>query len=194
LASTVKAETAGVKAPTLVEVRAQLTTYDLTADGTTKVLARLSELAREHAGDQAGEEARFLHLAVGADLSFIADFTGDTALRARVAETFGVAPDALHEQLARGLGALAHGIYEQPAKLALRSGDRAGLERARSALGRVVSAAHARRRAGAGLAGAAGRVGARALSRRCQLQGAVRRLRPERASRAVVGPAAAGRG
>jgi hypothetical protein len=120
LASTVKAETAGVKAPTLVEVRAQLTTYDLTADGTTKVLARLSELAREHAGDPAGEEARFLHLAVGADLSFIADFTGDTALRARVAETFGVAPDALHEQLARGLGALAHGIYEQPAKLALR--------------------------------------------------------------------------
>jgi hypothetical protein len=118
-ASAVKAETASVKASTLVEVRAQLTTYDLSADGTTKVLARLAQIAREHAGDSAGEEARFLQLAVGADLSFIADFTSDAALRSRVAETFGVAPDALHAQLAQGLGGLAHGIYEQPAKLAL---------------------------------------------------------------------------
>lgn len=119
-ASAVKAETASVKNSTLVEVRSQLTTYDLTADGTTKVLARLAQLAREHAGDSSGEEASFLQLAVGADLSFVADFTGDAALRSRVAETFGVAPDALHEQLTRGLGAMAHGIYEQPAKLALR--------------------------------------------------------------------------
>lgn len=113
------AETVAVKASTLDQVRPALTHYDLTAGGTVSVLAQLAAFAREHAATKQGEEASFLHAAVAADLLFISDFSGDAALAEAVAGTFGVAREALREQLRAALKRHAQGMYEPPARLAL---------------------------------------------------------------------------
>jgi hypothetical protein len=121
VAASAKAETQSAKESTVARLRSQLSHYDLGPDGTIRVLeelGRFSTEAENHAS-AAADEAAFLRAAVGSDLLFLAGFSGDQALATRIAESFGVAPDALKDRLASELRSAAHGVYKGAAEAAL---------------------------------------------------------------------------
>jgi hypothetical protein len=128
------AQAPSVKDPTLAEVRLRLTRYDLSPPGTLALLAPLAAIARATLGSPEATEAGFLHAAVASDMLFIAEFTGDHALRLRLAEQLSVAPESLQAQIQRELEACRSGVYREPAELAL-----AGLNPQPSAAGAPAS-------------------------------------------------------
>jgi hypothetical protein len=101
-------------------VRAQLTHYDLAPHGTLALLPLLLDHARTASGPEAAEAA-FLRAAAANDLSFLADYTQNAALRDALASHFGVAAADLGQAIAAALQASARGVYREPARAALEA-------------------------------------------------------------------------
>jgi hypothetical protein len=114
-----KAETVRVKDPTLMQLRASLSHYDLSPDGTLRSIRQLAEFSREHPASNGSDEADFLRAAVASDLLFIADFTKDAELHAKLASAFGTANDGLQRGVAELLAQSARGVYKPSADAAL---------------------------------------------------------------------------
>ncbi|MEM1416614.1 MAG: hypothetical protein AAGH15_17010, partial [Myxococcota bacterium] len=98
-------------AGTLHRSRHALRTYDLEGSGSTDVLRALGGFVASQPEGPLRREGRFLRTVAAADLVLLSDHHGTPELVGRVAEAYGVAPQALLWQLDADLEAIAIGIY-----------------------------------------------------------------------------------
>ena len=114
-------DTTTVRDSTLLSLRRALSHYDVSPCATAAQLALLGQFAEAHSGQPEAQEAKFLRAAVAADLAFVAQLKGNSDLNAAVAQNFGGDPSQLTNQIVRALQEVAHGIYKEPALLAIKA-------------------------------------------------------------------------
>lgn len=106
--------------PTLSRARVTLARYDFFGDDTFGVIAELGSFIERaqrdvelagHTDSSTLREARFLHAMAAADLTLLAEFRREPALRTRIAAAYGVTEDVLVQRILADLSRVEVGVY-----------------------------------------------------------------------------------
>lgn len=96
--------------------RHALRSYDVHGDASTAVVADLTAYLAETEEGPTTRQAKFIRAMAAADLYLLAGYRGESALRARIAEAYGVAEDSLAETITADLRSMEFGVYAQGAR------------------------------------------------------------------------------